>query len=114
MFAAWGFLFFGLLCLPRLAVNRGWDRQLEDWLQGRQAVARFVLAWLLYPAVILMDMASIPEVWNPLVSFPWGFCWRGAKSEVCWRPVAGLVSEGGISCQLYLQRCAFCALRSQI
>ena len=69
MFAAWGFLFFGLLCLPRLAVSQGWDRQLDEWLQGREAVARFLLAWLLYPAVILMDMASIPEVWNPLVSF---------------------------------------------
>jgi len=70
MFAVWGFLFFGLLCLPRLAVSRGWNHCLDEWLESRQAALRFVLRWLLYPAIILMDTASLPQIWNPLVSFP--------------------------------------------
>lgn len=69
MFAAWGFLFFGLLVLPRWGVSRGWDHGLESWLDERQGLSRAALAWLLYPATILMDMASLPAIWNPLVTF---------------------------------------------
>lgn len=69
MFAVWGFLFFGLLCLPRLAVSRGWNHCLDEWLESRQAALRFVLRWLLYPAIILMDTASLPQIWNPLAVY---------------------------------------------
>jgi hypothetical protein len=68
MFAVWGLLFFGFLVLPRLAVSLGWPDRLDAWLESRQALYRIIMSGLLYPAIILMDAASLPEIWNPLVN----------------------------------------------
>ena len=60
MFGLWGFQLLCMLLLPKLALQHGLVEALPGWT---------VRSGLLWPLTVLCDMASVPQVWLPLVCF---------------------------------------------